>query len=288
MYIGQTTYTAERRLYQHIYNAENNRFKNGALYNAINKYGKDNFFIEIIEDNIPTDNLDNKEIYYIKKYNTISPNGYNLSIGGHPGVYPLKPVYKIKLFDLSIEKQYNTPSEACKDNEYSIYDYLSHRCGVSLDGYFFVYEDEYISNDNINDYLLEIANPICQLDENGSVIGYYRSLKYAGESTNIPWMNIRSCCQNKMLSTNQIQWCYYKDISKRINKSILSFSPYSIEQLDLNNNLIKIWDGAKNVALSFGIKDASSISKCCKNKQKTAYGYKWRYHNPERRSQYEI
>ena len=52
------------------------------IYDAVKKYGKENFSIELIEDNIPKELIDEKERYYIIKYNTLKPNGYNLSTGG--------------------------------------------------------------------------------------------------------------------------------------------------------------------------------------------------------------
>lgn len=59
------------------------------LGRAIKKYGKENFKKEILIDNIPCLCLLNiLEQIYIKKHNTIYPDGYNLSIGGsaHTGV----------------------------------------------------------------------------------------------------------------------------------------------------------------------------------------------------------
>ena len=51
------------------------------LNNAINKYGSENFTIEVIKEcNIYE--LNYYEEYYIKLYNTLSPNGYNLTSGG--------------------------------------------------------------------------------------------------------------------------------------------------------------------------------------------------------------
>ncbi len=51
------------------------------IYNAMNKYGKENFMCEILEDNVPIDELNNKEIYYIEKYDSFI-NGYNSTKGG--------------------------------------------------------------------------------------------------------------------------------------------------------------------------------------------------------------
>ena len=51
------------------------------LNNAINKYGSENFTIEVIKEcNIYE--LNYYEEHYIKLYNTLSPNGYNLTSGG--------------------------------------------------------------------------------------------------------------------------------------------------------------------------------------------------------------
>jgi group I intron endonuclease len=51
------------------------------LNNAINKYGSENFTIEVIKEcNI--NELNYYEEHYIKLYNTLSPNGYNLTSGG--------------------------------------------------------------------------------------------------------------------------------------------------------------------------------------------------------------
>ena len=76
LYIGITKRNPKIRFNEHFSN------KNELLYKAKEKYGKENFSLEIIEKNIPEDNIDEKERYYIKLYNSLTPNGYNLSIGG--------------------------------------------------------------------------------------------------------------------------------------------------------------------------------------------------------------
>ena len=53
-------------------------------------------------------------------------------------------------------------------------------------------------------------------------------------------------------------------------------SARAICQLDLNGNLINEFSYASLAAKEFNI-DLSSIIKCCKGKQKTAGGYKWKY-----------
>lgn len=74
-YIGQTRYTIEFRWRQHIHKKDNTYF-----HNAIKKYGVDNFIVEKLEEcNI--EDLNEREIYYIAKYNTFK-DGYNSTIGG--------------------------------------------------------------------------------------------------------------------------------------------------------------------------------------------------------------
>jgi len=58
-----------------------------ALKNAINKYGWDQMKHEPIEENIPEDQLNDRERYWIKTCNTITPHGYNLMEGGEGGSF---------------------------------------------------------------------------------------------------------------------------------------------------------------------------------------------------------
>ncbi len=76
IYIGQTINTVDTRFSQHC------RQKSSVLSKAINKYGKTNFIIEVLEIVQTRDELDYLERYYIKYYNSISPFGYNLEGGG--------------------------------------------------------------------------------------------------------------------------------------------------------------------------------------------------------------
>ena len=56
------------------------------LHNAMRKYGYDNFIIEPLEENIPNDQLDQKEIFYIDLLKSKKEYGnYNLTNGGDGG-----------------------------------------------------------------------------------------------------------------------------------------------------------------------------------------------------------
>jgi len=82
-YIGITKYSLEERFTQHI--------KRGfILTEAIKKYGKEKFSIELIEEVESAERVYELEIFYIKKYNTKAPNGYNLTDGGD-GIFGWQP-----------------------------------------------------------------------------------------------------------------------------------------------------------------------------------------------------
>lgn len=78
IYIGQTVGTLEHRMSQH----KANNKKTSVIGNAIQKYGWDNFDVEVIDETETIEELNRKEIYWIGYYNSLSPNGYNLEIGG--------------------------------------------------------------------------------------------------------------------------------------------------------------------------------------------------------------
>jgi group I intron endonuclease len=81
VYIGQTIQDVETRFKQHLKLLKSS--KNQLIFKAIKSKGKDKFFVETIEEEIDTyKNLNSKEEFYIRKYNSLVPNGYNLCPGG--------------------------------------------------------------------------------------------------------------------------------------------------------------------------------------------------------------
>ena len=80
IYIGKTAFTIERRWKEHCQDAKRSSKEHRPLYSAINKYGIENFHIEIVEE-CTLEELDEKERFWIESYNSFS-NGYNATIGG--------------------------------------------------------------------------------------------------------------------------------------------------------------------------------------------------------------
>lgn len=79
-YIGKTETTIEKRFKQHLKDSQKHRMNHRPLYNAINKYGQEHFWIEEIEKCSHEEAVE-REKYWIEFYNTYK-YGYNATLGG--------------------------------------------------------------------------------------------------------------------------------------------------------------------------------------------------------------
>ena len=83
---GKTPHGPKGRFNTHIYEAMHSAKDHCCvLNNAIRKYGKDDIELIVLESNVPSEKINQYEIDYIKKYNTLVPNGYNVKAGGAAG-----------------------------------------------------------------------------------------------------------------------------------------------------------------------------------------------------------
>jgi len=90
-YVGKTQRKLSLRLAEHFKPYSNTC---RVLKSAINKYGKDNFKIDVLFESDDIMELNNKEIELISKLNTLTPNGYNLTFGGE-GMIPGEETRKL-------------------------------------------------------------------------------------------------------------------------------------------------------------------------------------------------
>ena len=78
IYIGQTNNIMKRWSNHKCSNS-----KNMVISKAIKKYGVKNFKFEILLKGLSNEEADKKEVELIKEKNSLVPNGYNVSKGGH-------------------------------------------------------------------------------------------------------------------------------------------------------------------------------------------------------------
>lgn len=71
---------------------------------------------------------------------------------------------------------------------------------------------------------------------------------------------------------------FTQDVCKKRGDSIRQLKYKPIQQFDLDGNLLGTYPSQIHAALALGnIEYRKNISACCLNKQKTAYGFKWRF-----------
>ena len=91
--------------------------------------------------------------------------------------------------------------------------------------------------------------------------------------TNLEWCtreyNIRYYCEHHKKQKREVR-NYSKKYQNRKN--------LKVNQYTKNGEFIRVWDNARQVFNHKGWSDWS-ISECCRNKRKTAYGFIWQYAN---------
>lgn len=92
LYIGQTTQGLNNRIAHHIKSSNKGYFPN-----ALRLYGIQSFEFFVLDVASSQQDLDEKEIYWIKFFNSKFPNGYNLTNGGNGGPCSEEVKHKLSL-----------------------------------------------------------------------------------------------------------------------------------------------------------------------------------------------
>ena len=279
--------------------------KQRKFYNAIQKYGWDNFKHEIIEDNLSFEQACFGEQLYIEIYDSIN-NGYNIAIGGE-GVQEignrkvvqfsqdLKPVNIIKSVSYCSNivgfKSITTISNWCYDGKLHCgyyWKFLDECENVKID--YDLFDDVMVNYNYLN------FNPYSDKEEkiHNSQKGKRSNSKrkinqYAMDGTYIrTWDSIIDSVTYYMMPNDSTiiraiknkyncfgyRWTYYDgsiaDILPNItkNKKILQF--------DINEVFINKYNNSIQAEKETGI-SRKNITRACSGGRKTAGGYIWRY-----------
>ncbi|MEQ6355291.1 GIY-YIG nuclease family protein [Lysinibacillus sp. M3] len=246
IYIGQTIQEFRVRKLKHLNDARNNR--TSVFHKAIRKYGDNNFNWEIIDYASTIDELDDKEIYWIKYYNSYvndkNANGYNMKIGGEGNFGEsisknLTNSKIIKMFELASTGRFSVTSLAEKFNlgKSQVYNIFNLSTGWNLIILKHFTKEE-IST--INDKL------------------HSKAIKECSEKIS----------KHKRKENHHMWDRKGKDspISKKVR------------QIDLETNeIIREFFSATDASKFVGACDCSKIAMVCRGKRKTAYGFKWEY-----------
>lgn len=255
-YIGITGRKPEKRW------LHGNGYKGSTYFwNAIQKYGWDNFDHEILYVGLTKNEAEQYEINLIKQYDTTNDDyGYNIRYGGSCGV-PLSDEIKRKIS----EKNKGKPSW---------------RKGVP-------FSDE-------DKQRISVANmgrtPVFQYDRNtGKFIAEYENLTEASTITEIDKSSIGAVCHHNVKAIGGYIFRYQD--GTYINGEPLPEQEYEksknthfrpIKQYEKDGTFIQEFMSIKDAELFFGKKQGSTLIWHCVNRKKpSALNYLWSYSDEE-------
>lgn len=235
----------------------NHRWRNGkgykectAFYNAIQKYGWDAIYHEIVASNLTELEAKNYEILLISKLKSNDKNyGYNISAGGD-GTTGVSYYGKDNGFYNKHHSEKNkavTGANTKKSWSSGLYDDI-------------------------------LCRPIYQFDMNGDFVKSYKSLREAEEITGISHSVICRVCQRKLNYTHGFTWVYQdecKDL-KLFKENFLGRMKCKSENharhlrkpvvlYDLHRNYINTFDSATQLAQYLGVHKDTIACACRKN-----------------------
>lgn len=250
-YIGKSVNIIKR------WNQHKNALDSTPIHQAIQKYGLENFSFEIIEE-CSKELLDEREVYWIKYYNTCYGYGYNATTGGDGASHPvslnhqqlLEIIDKLKNSHLSIieiAKQYNVSTKTISD-----------------------------INNGYSRILIDITYPIRQNNFKKFQISKEILLKLLQETQgdfdliannfNVSSMTIRNLCKEYSLPTTRKEYGWE---DKQLYHSA------QVLQCDKDNHqILQEYSSIRQAAKILGI-NPNSISKALSSKTHISSGYYW-------------
>lgn len=239
-YIGQTQTSLKNRIAKH---KEVVATSECHIHRAIRKYGWESFSIEIVEDSIPNESLNDREIYWIEYYDSFE-NGYNMNRGGRGRVVKEAEV-------LELWNQGNTITD------------ITNLLPTKKDTVRQILWEAGITTEEIQHRKRIHDSPVIDL-------GFIRQLWEEGKTTR----EIRELCggigQGLLLKKLEEAGITSEERKKRQHKT------KEVHQYSLDGQYLQTFSSAREAGEKTGI-NPHQIRATCSGKQKTSGGYKWTY-----------
>lgn len=297
-YVGQTCRSLSERAQ-----------KNGSGYkkcrkfwNAIQKYGWENFESEILYDGLTKDEANQIEIMTISELQTQNDKyGYNICEGGNLG----NPLLGKRVVQLDFSGEYIATYESikqavreCHANPFiisnvcnSIQNYENAPYKQS-GGYIWMWELDYLNHNYDKKLIVEAlhkefvhpnAKPVVQLSLNMEYITVYKNISDAARKTGLNRNGINDVCTHKLTTSGEYIWMYEEEYKRHdFNKEEMIFNAKrhgkQVVQLDLDMNFVNLYPSTADAARETRI-DRSYIADTCKGRYSKAKGYRFMYAN---------
>lgn len=196
-YVGSTTKEIKGRILDHFQKSA--KKVDNKFHKAIENYGSQAFDYLWIDFTDTTDELAQKEIYYIEAYNSVQ-NGYNSDRGG--GFR--KTIYQFELNNPEPIATYVTLEEAANAVNASRKT-ISNACLGSLKsakGFLWSYTPEY---PKVEDKRSKI---VYQYDLDGLLLATFSSAREASKQLDIGLSSITRCCRGERKQTSGYKFSY--------------------------------------------------------------------------------
>lgn len=285
VYVGITSWKPEKRW-------QNGRgyYKQLYFYNAIKKYGWDNFKHEILFENLIKKEAEQKEIELIAEYQSNNRNyGYNIANGGNC-VGTVSEETKQKISKANMGNQYGKGnvlsdehkrklSEAMKGNQYTKGRKMPEHVKKILSESHKTEEfRRKLSEANIGKKFSEETKR--RLSESHKGFGakkvvcietgiMYDSIKDASKQLNLKGHHIGTCCSGDRQTCGGFHWCYEEDYNEEKVRELLApkINKHCIPILCVETN--KKYDSIKDAAADLDI-SKTGITEHLKGKQSYA------------------
>ena len=267
-YIGKTIRDPEIRWNEH---KQDSKHPNLPLQRAFKKYGINSFSFEIIEE-VKEELLDEREKYYIKKFNTYK-QGYNATLGGEGGITHTLPKEEIEKI-LTLWKQKYTISQISKITGHSFSAIQNHikKTGIT--------NEQYKKQIKLNK---NKALKNIKLRERQNSKKENKFTKEQEKNIFEDFNNFYSCtyiskkikCSYKKLY-NFLKNFYTEEeiIARSKIKTSLSKKYY---KYTLDDIFIKEYKNREELKQDYTESQIKVIQNCARGAKKNAYGYKWSY-----------
>ena len=281
IYVGQTCQKPESRW-------RNGKGYDGCtyFYNAINKYGWDNFEHIICLSNLSLEDANDFEEILIKKLDTTNPNkGYNIEFGGKNS--KLSEITKQKLSKAMLGRynginhpmyhKHHTEETKIKLSESHKGKHHSETTRTKI-------KESTKGKPKSEEHRKKISE--AKTGEKHPMYGktfsdeHKRKISEALKGENHPNFGKHWSDEVRQKMSDGHKGKRHSDEArKKMSESrtgIKSCQARKVAQYDLDGNFIKVWDYIMQVEKELGIPHPN-ISKCCRGKYNTAGGFVWKY-----------